>query len=161
MSDFTATLDPKDYSRMMTALSDLSKFERENIIIYGLKEGLTPIAKLGRMNYTAAGLRIRKGKLYKSIGVTIIKKDLKGYAGFKRPDGAAGHLLDRGTAIRRTYKAYTDRLGRRYPAGMNRGRVRASMYWTRAVDAERNKATNTLMESVEKTIENIIRRNSR
>lgn len=157
-SDFTATLDHMDYARIMNALSELSAIEREAIIAKAIQEGLSYISKQGKSKLESSGIHLynvyggkRAGKtthLIKSFKVITKKKQMKGYAGFSRPAGSAAHLIDRGTVVRSTKKGY------------NRGRVVGNYFWTNAVKQTKDKAQNELMESVRKSIEKIIKRNS-
>ena len=146
MSNFTATLDTRDYIKMMETLSDLSKLEREAIINKGIQEGLDVIIKEGKKNLASSSTKVRTGNLSKSFSKYVKKKYLKGYAGFKRPKGAAAHLIDRGTKVRVT------------KSGANRGKVTGNYFWTKAVETQSKKAQDALMESVEKTIEKIMNR---
>lgn len=147
MDNFTTTLDPKDYAKLMNALSDLSSLEREAIIAKGIQEGLKMVVQQGKQNLASSGIKVRKGNLSHSFKVLTRKKDLKGYAGFSRPKGAAAHLLDKGTK-----KRYTK-------TGANRGTIQPSWFWTNAVKDKSGKAQQELMESVRKSIENIMKRN--
>lgn len=148
MGDFTATIDRKDYTKIMNALAGLSKIEREAAIAKGISEGLAVIVKQGKANLAASGTKVRSGNLSGSFKKLTRKKDLKGYAGFSRPKGAAAHLIDRGTKVRHT------------KSGANRGMVTGNYFWTRAVNETKDKAQEELMDSIKKTIENIINRNS-
>ena len=148
MADFSATLDTKDYIKIMNTLTGLSKLEREAIIAKGIQEGLSFIVKEGKSNLASSNVKVRKGNLSKSFTTATKKQRLKGYAGFKRPQGAAAHLIDRGTRVRSTKK------------GANRGQVKGNLFWTTAVEHQSQKAQETLMESIEKTIKKIINRNN-
>lgn len=158
-SDFTATIDNRDYMKIMSALSDLSSLEKDAVIAKGISEGLSIIVKAGKTNLRSSGTHLnnvytgrRAGKtthLVNSFKTLTNKKQLKGYGGFKRPDGAAAHLIDRGTKVRMTKK------------DANRGKVTGNLFWTKAVRQNSEKAQNELMESVRKSIENIMKRNSR
>ena len=148
MGDFTATIDRKDYTKIMNALAGLSKIEREAAIAKGISEGLAVIVKQGKANLAASGTKVRSGNLSGSFKKLTRKTDLKGYAGFSRPKGAAAHLIDRGTKVRHT------------KSGANRGMVTGNYFWTRAVNETKDKAQEELMDSIKKTIENIINRNS-
>lgn len=147
MADFTATVDRHDYIKIMNALSDLSSLEREAIIAKGIQEGLKIVLQEGKSNLASSGIKVRTGNLSGSFKILTKKKDLKGYAGFSRPKGAAAHLLDRGTVKRST------------KSGANRGMVKPTYFWTKAVEGKSGKAQKELLESVEKSIEKIIRRN--
>lgn len=147
MADFSATVDPKDYMRIMNMLSDLSKFERDAVIAKGIQEGLKIVVQEGKSNLAASGTKVRKGNLSGSFKVLTKKKDLKGYAGFSRPKGSAAHLIDRGTAVRHTSK------------GANRGKVTGNLFWTKAVEGKSGKAMQELYDSIEKSIKMIQNRN--
>lgn len=146
-SDFTATVDKRDYTKIMNALSDLSKIEREAAIAKGIQEGLAVIVNQGKANLAASGTKVRTGNLSGSFKKLTKKSQLKGYGGFSRPKGAAAHLIDRGTKVRHT------------KTGANRGSVTGNLFWTKAVNETKDKAQQELMESIQKTIENIINRN--
>lgn len=147
-SDFTATLDPRDYTKIMNTLSDLSKLEREAVIQKAISEGLNVIVKQGKANLAASNTKVRTGNLKSSFKKLTKKSQLKGYAGFSRPKGAHAHLIDRGTKVRHT------------KSGTNRGAVTGNYFWTKAVQMKKDEAQRELMDSVAKTIENIIKRNN-
>ena len=146
-SDFTARVDPKDYIKIMNALSSMSKMEREAIIQKAIQEGLDIVVKQGKANLAASGTKVRTGNLKGSFKKITKKTQLKGYAGFSRPKGSAAHLIDRGTKERQTKK------------GANRGKVTGNYFWTRAVESTKDRAMQELMDSVRKTLDNIIKRN--
>lgn len=147
MADFSATVDNHDYVKIMQLLSDLSRLEREAIIAKGIQEGLRIVVQEGKTNLAASGTKVRTGNLAGSFKVLTRKKDLKGYAGFSRPKGAAAHLIDRGTVVRSNKK------------GANRGHITPTYFWTKAVEGKSGKAQQELMDSVIKSVENIMRRN--
>lgn len=147
-NNFTATLDPKDYMRVMNTLSELSTLEREGIIAKAISEGLSIIVKEGKRNLSSSSTKVRTGNLSHSFKTLTNKKELKGYGGFKRPQGAHAHLIDRGTVVRQTRK------------GANRGKVTGTLFWTKAVERNKDRAQKELMESVKKSIENIMKRNT-
>lgn len=146
--DFTAKIDPRDYVKIMDTLSGLSEIEREAAIAKAISEGLDVILRQGKANLAASNIKTRTGNLKGSFTKLTNKTKLYGYAGFKRPQGAAAHLLDRGTK-----KRYTK-------TGANRGSVTGNYFWTKAVEMKKEEAQRELMDSVEKTIQNIINRNN-
>lgn len=148
IGDFSFTVDQDDYIRLMKTMSDLSKLEREAVINKGLKEGLTIIKNQGKQNIASSGLKIRTGNLAGSFTVSTKKKDLRGYTGFKRPKGNVAHILDRGTKMRYT------------KSGASRGMIKGNYFWTKAVEEKSAKAQEELMDSVKKSIQLIINRNS-
>lgn len=145
--NFTATLDKKDYIKVMNTLNGLSNFQREAIINKAISEGLDVIVREGKANLASSGTKVRTGNLSGSFKKLTKKSQLKGYAGFSRPKGSAAHLIDRGTKVRTTR------------TGANRGRVIGNLFWTRAVEDNKQKAQDALMESIRKTIDKIITRN--
>ena len=157
-SDFSMTLSPEDYAKVMYTLSALSKLEQDAVITKGLQEGIEIIIRQGNKNLMSSGIKLNNtytGKranktthLVKSFKKIIKKKDLKGWGGFSRPAGSAAHLIDRGTDMRTTRK------------GANRGKVTGNLFWTKAVDAKSYEAQMELMDSVQKSINNIMIRNS-
>ena len=146
-SDFTATVDKRDYIKIMNALAGLSKIEREAAIAKGISEGLAVIVRQGKANLAASNTKVRTGNLKGSFKKITKKTQLKGYAGFSRPKGAAAHLIDRGTKVRHT------------KSGANRGAVTGNLFWTKAVNETKEKAQQELMDSIKKTIEKIMNRN--
>lgn len=171
-NDFTFTIDSQDYIRLTRMLSSLSKIEQDAVVKKGLQEGVSVIKRQGKadlkssgihLNNVYSGKRANKGHLINSFR-TYIKKGvrsdgMRGYGGFKRPEGSVAHLIDRGTDKRYTKKPYTDRLGRSYPAGMYRGNVTANYFWTNAVEKKGDKAMSELVDSITKSINKIIDRN--
>ena len=147
MGDFSATVDSHDYVKIMNLLSDLSYLEKEAIIAKGIQEGLKIIVEQGKQNLSNSGTKVRKGNLKSSFKVLLKKKDLKGYGAFKRPQGNIAHIIDRGTQKRSTKK------------GANRGMVKGNYFWTNAVKDKKEKAQQELMDSVIKSVENIMKRN--
>jgi hypothetical protein len=130
----------------MGLLDGLSNIEREAVIAKGIQEGLKVIVQEGKSNL-ASSAKVRKGNLSGSFKVITNKKDLKGYAGFSRPKGAAAHLIDRGTKVRYTKN------------GARRGAVKPTLFWTKAVEGKSGKAQEELMDSIQKSINNIMKRN--
>ena len=173
-NDFSMTIAPEDYRKIMNTLSALSKLERDAVITKGLQEGLELIVEQGKRNLKSSGIHLnntytgkRAGKtthLVKSFKKIIKKKDLKGWGGFSRPAGSAAHLIDRGTQVRTTRKGANrgDRgtQVRTTRKGANRGKVTGNLFWTKAVDAKSYQAQEELMDSVQKSMQNIIKRNN-
>ena len=145
--DFTATLDKRDYTKIMNALSDMSQLQREAVIQKAISEGLDIIIRQGKANLAASNTKVRTGNLRGSFKKLTKKSQLKGYAGFSRPKGSVAHIIDRGTKMRHT------------KTGENRGKVEGNLFWTRAVESKKDLAQKELMDSINKTIENIINRN--
>jgi hypothetical protein len=145
--NFNATLDKNDYIKVMNTLNGLSNFQREAIINKAISEGLDVIVREGKANLASSGTKVRTGNLSGSFKKLTKKSQLKGYAGFSRPKGSAAHLIDRGTKVRTTR------------TGANRGRVIGNLFWTKAVEDNKQKAQDALMESIRKTIDKIITRN--
>ena len=86
---------------------------------------------------------IRTGKLLGSAAIKTRKKDGKVYIGYKRPAGAAAHLLDKGTVVRHT------------KTGTNRGRIVASNFHTDALKAKKDEAMQVMYKSIQASLEKI------
>lgn len=140
------TLDQQELRKVYKTLGALGDIEKDAVVAKGLREGATILVREGR-HYIIKYNHIRKGNLLRSVAVKVRKKDGKAYAGFKRPEGSAAHLVSKGTQVRRT------RLG------ANRGKVTGSNFWEQAVNAKGDEAMRTLMESVKASMERIIDRN--
>ena len=153
--ELTITLSEAEYIHTMEQLSKLSKLEEQAAVQKGLQEGVSVIAKEGRKTlkstlsrepsrikareYMAAK---RGGSLLRSIGTRTVKKQVKGYAGFRRL-GHHAHLVDTGTGERFTKSGYY------------RGKVLGSKFWRTAFNNKKNEAANQLMESIRKTIQKL------
>lgn len=152
---FTFRLDPVSYSDVQNKLRQLTLIEQEAALKKGLSEAAGILESAGRRNLKKSS-RIHsprlKGKkkqgkpLINSFSRKVNVKQSAGYAGFKRPDGAAAHLLDRGTKDRYTKK------------GFYRGRITKDLFYTDAVQANGDKALQTLCDSIELSINRILNR---
>lgn len=159
-NDFTFTIDSQDYIRLTKMLSSLSKVEQDAVVKKGLQEGVSVIKRQGKADLKSSGIhlnnvyggkRANKGHLINSFR-TYIKKGvrsdgMRGYGGFKRPEGSVAHLIDRGTQERYT------------KSGAYRGKVTANYFWTNAVEKKGDKAMSELVDSITKSINKIIDRN--
>ena len=153
--EMTITLDEGDYARIQEKLSKLSQLEKDAAVQKGLREGVNVIVKKGRTNLknrlsnNPVNARKRTGKLIRSMGISTIKKKMKGYGGFRRPEGAVAHLVDRGTQKRWTKKgAYRGSVSKKAPYTGNR-------FWTDAFNEKKNEAMHELMEIIEKSIKKL------
>ena len=172
--EFTLTLSPRDYTKLLNVLSQLSKVEVDAVVKRGLREGLNVVIKQGKANLKSSGLRLnniysgkmgrkRNGKHLKNAFRVYIKTYSKsspsGYAGFNTDSGWYAHMLDRGTKNRTTSKAYMLN-GKVIPKGTDRGRIVGNKFWTRAVESKSKQAQEELFDSVRKSINMILNRNS-
>ena len=153
--ELTITLDKADYEHVMKQLSKMEELEKQAVVQRGLQEGIQVIIKQGRTNLKnrlsnkPVNVARRTGRLFASIGRNIIKKKLKGYGGFKRPGGAAAHLVDRGTENRWTKKgAYRGSVSKGAPNTGNR-------FWTDAFNAKKEQAAQELMDSINKSLKKL------
>ena len=149
--EFTIDIDRADLMAALKTLSNLSEFDRREIVAKALKDGGQVIMNQAKRNMMANG-HVKTGALRKSAGTTIIRKsgELKVHGGYKktkhRPNnksigGAAAHLLDRGTTDRYTRK------------GAYRGRVRATLFALVAFRMKKDEASRKVM----KTIDNVVK----
>lgn len=151
-SDLTIVLDEKDYQKMMSLLNGMSQIDQEAVIQKALSQGMKVIVNAGKSNLATRN-SVRTGKLKRSFSIKVNKKRAYTLGGFKRPDGAAAHLIDRGTDERWT------RTGA-YRGSVSKGRPNTgSLFWTNAVESEGGQALNRLMDAVYEAMDEIIKRN--
>ena len=141
-SDLTMTMDPEDVRKLNEKLNQLGAVVKEGIVQRGLREGANIILKETKSSIERHNF-IKTGKLLGSAAIKTRKKDGKVYVGFKRPAGAAAHLLDKGTAVRHTR------------TGANRGRIVASNFHTDSVKRKKDEAMQVLYKSIEASLERI------
>lgn len=139
--EFTLEIDEQSKNYLFKKMDGLMEIEKEEAIRRGLRQGASVIVHAGKRNYILDGLRMITGGLYKSAGVTTSRKALKVWGGFKRPLGAAAHLLDRGTKERYTKDGYY------------RGKVKARYFWNDAYQTEKRNASNKVIDVIDKTVE--------
>lgn len=155
--EFTMTLDEADYRHVQEQLSKMSELEKMAAVQKALQEGVSVIVKEGKKNLRArlskdpVNMSRRTGRLERSMGYRTNKRKMKAYGGFKRPGGAAAHLVDRGTEKRWTKKgAYRGSVSKGSPNTGNR-------FWTDAFDAKKNEAMRELMDSIRATLQKLNR----
>ena len=155
--EFTMTLDEADYRHVQEQLSKMSELEKMAAVQKALQEGVSVIVKEGKKNLRArlskdpVNMSRRTGRLECSMGYRTNKRKMKAYGGFKRPGGAAAHLVDRGTEKRWTKKgAYRGSVSKGSPNTGNR-------FWTDAFDAKKNEAMRELMDSIRATLQKLNR----
>lgn len=124
----------------------MSKVDQKATIQRALKAGAEIIKGAGQTNLASRN-KVVTGNLKKSFSIKVVKKKAYALSGFKRPKGAAAHLVDRGTK-----KRYTSR-------GYYRGQVTGTKFWTDAVETAGPKALNAVMDAIYKSLEEIRRRN--
>lgn len=125
--DFVFEVKESDYVKITSALEKLSDIEQSTILKQGFKQGSNMLLVTGKASFLAKNKK-KTGNLYRAFTDKLNKKK-KGivgtYVGFKRGKGKGNHshLIDKGTTHRYTQKAYVDKLGRKYPKGMYRGKI--------------------------------------
>lgn len=150
--DLTFELNKADYERMQRWLSQLSEADQKSIVQNALKTGARSLQEAGKANLAMRNKSVT-GKLKKSFGIRVVKKRSYALAGFRRPGGAASHLIDRGTDKRWTAKGY-------YRGSISKGSPnKGSMFWTDAVNTQGPEALNRIMDAIYKSLEEITRRN--
>ena len=144
----TLTLDKQTYNELKGKLKKLEEVDQSAAVQKGLREGVKPIIAQGKSNLASRN-KVRKGKLSHSFGTALKKKYSAIKAGFRRPGGAASHLVDRGTVKRWTRKGY-------YRGSVSKGNPKhGSLFWTSAVDEKGQEALNILAEAINREIEKI------
>lgn len=156
--NLTLSLDEKDYNRIQSALSNLSRIERNAIVQRGLQEGVILFVKQGRINLRNTlstepqNVRMRKGNLIRSFTTRIKKLKGKGYAGFNSK-GHHAHLVNDGTKKRWTKKgAYRGSVSKNSP-------MKGSNFWRNAFEIQKENAAKELMNSIRISINKIVGRN--
>lgn len=151
--EFTLILDEKSKQALFKRMDGLLDIEKEEAVRRGLRQGASIIVKAGKTNYYASGLKkgseknqkykAKPGHLIDSAGVSTSGKAMKVWGGFKRPQGAAAHLLDRGTQER--YKKN----------GAKTGKIKATLFWYNAYQQNKAAASDKIIKVIDKTVEAI------
>lgn len=159
--ELTITLSDQDYERVKSIMQGLTELQKSAVIQKGLQEGTRVLVVQGKQNLMTSlskdpvNVKARKGNLERSFTTRTKKNRLSGYAGFKRPGGASAHLVDKGTDNRWTKSgAYRGSVSKKSP-------YTGSRFWTRAVETQSQNALNTLVESIEKSIDKIVQNGGR
>lgn len=150
----TIVLNKEEAAAVEKWLSEMSEVDRAEATASALKAGMQTIQQEGKSNLAQRN-KVRKGNLKKSFSIRVYKK--KGYSlgGFRRPAGAAAHLVDRGTVERWTKKG-------RYTGSVSKGRPKTgSRFYTDAVESQGPNAVRRLIDAVFNELERITQRNKK
>lgn len=152
--DLTIELNERDYREVRRRLMVLDDIEKREAISKALRAGMGVIVSQGKANWAMTDLHTdRKDYLKKSFSTKLTTRKKVGkaaYGGFKRPKGAAAHLVDRGTKKRYTKEgAYRGSV-------QKRGEYTGSRFWTKAVETKGPEAVSKLMETVKNEISRIM-----
>lgn len=153
MSDnLTITLDRKSYLSMMMALSNLKDIEKTAAVKQGMSAGAAVIRRETAKNMRQR-VQVRKGNLKKSLTrkTTVKKKEPRAYIGFKRPAGAASHLIDKGTKDRWTK-------GKNGKPRMFRGKVTPRLFHTDSFERKKEEAVKVMAKYIQIGISRITSR---
>lgn len=91
-------------------------------------------------------LKSKSSNLAHSFTYKMKKKNGGVLVGFKRPQGSAAHLVDKGTKRRTT------------SSGANRGRIKANNFWTDTRTNDTDTAMQIMMDAVQSSINKILLR---
>lgn len=164
--ELTIALDEKDLVRMRNILQNLTEIEKQAVIHKGLQEGVKVFVKQGKSNlkrtlstnpHNVAMARKmaakRGGGLSRSFTTSTKRKAVSGYAGFRRSTGGGiAHLVDSGTVQRWTSSGF-------YRGSVSKGNPNTgSRFWRSAVETKGTAAMNELFDSIQKSVNQIIRR---
>ena len=69
-------------------------------------------------------------------------------------------FFEGGTVPRKTKNAYTDKLGRRYPPGINRGKLRATNFFANAISGSESQVVTAIQENLIEEIKKIQNNNT-
>lgn len=158
----TIVLNKPEFQRLVSTLEKAGDLDTSPAVQKGLREGANLMKEAGKANLASRN-KVNTGNLKRSfkIKVTRRKKIGNNYAlsGFKRGKGGGSHahFVDRGTLKRYTKSAYTDKLGRKYPAHISRGSMSGTHFWTDAVNTEGRRALNNLTNIIEQELNKLMK----
>lgn len=69
-------------------------------------------------------------------------------------------FFEGGTVPRKTKNAYTDKLGRTYPPGINRGKLRATNFFANAISSSESQVVTAIQENLVEEIKKIQNNNT-
>lgn len=105
--------------------------------------------------------------LYDGVRMSVFQEDYIWYfkvhiLGTRKKTSGTYRLrfFEGGTEPRKTRHAYTDKLGRRYPVGQNRGRLRAYNFFSSAVSTTQTEVVTAIEENLMQEIKNITQNNT-
>lgn len=170
--DFKFSVSEADYIRIQRALEEMSEIERDVVVKSGLKQGGDILLVAGKASFLEKNKK-KTGNLYRAFtkNLKTKKKNTSGIlVGFKRGKGKGNHshLIDKGTTHRFTQKAYVDKLGRHYPAGLYRGKIDTAgvgsrgrqktgktYFWSSVAHAKGQEAMDRVTKAIYRAIEAI------
>lgn len=168
MGQFKFTLNEEEYQAVIRKIEQLADVEKKPVLRKAYKEGGQILITAGKSSFLSKNKK-KTGNLYRSFTTKMKKKNSGILVGFRRGIGLGNHahLIDKGTTHRWTLKPYTDKLGRRFPAGMYRGRINEptngktgkTFFWSDVVAAKGQDAMNRIMDAVYDAVEEIKNRN--
>ena len=171
-NDFKFTVNEADYIRIQRALEEMSEIEKNVVVKRSFNQGGDILLIAGKASFLARNKK-KTGNLYRSFtkNLKTKKKNTSGIlVGFKRGIGKGNHshLINYPTNHRFTQKAYVDKLGRHYPAGLYRGKIDtagvgsrgrqktgATYFWSSVVEAQGSKAMEKVTQAIYRAIEAI------
>ena len=144
--------------RINRLVADLREIDQNKAIKAGLRRGANVFIRAGRNNLRARNNE-KTGNLMKSMRTRVKKRKLGALAGFsmnykrKAEEGYGSHswLVDRGTKKRETTGKGS------VPAGLNRGIMPASYFWTDT----KNEAGSSAIREIENGIVTAVERMKR
>ena len=158
--NLTLVLDEADYRNMVGWLNNLSDVDQTSVVNAALRGGMKTIIDEGRINLNARN-NVKTGNLKKSFSISVHKKKqnkaIRGFAlgGFKLPQGAHAHLVDKGTAKRWTEKGY-------YRGSVSKDAPnKGSGFFSEAVESKGEEALDKLINTVYEEILRITDRHQR
>lgn len=171
--DFKFTVNEADYRALMLKMQELADVNKAPVIKQAYRQGSQILIAAGKSSFLSNNKK-KSGNLYRSFTNSFKKKNSGVLVGFKRGKNAGNHahLIDKGTTHRYTKKAYVDKLGRHYPAGLYRGKIDhagagsrgrektgATYFWSYVVQAKGQEAMNRIVDAIYDAINEIKSRN--
>lgn len=135
--------------RINQLVADLQEIDKNKAIKAGLRKGAMVFIRLGRSTLRSRNNK-HTGNLMKSFRVRVKKRSLGSLAGFSMnysrmsEDGYGSHswLVDRGTVQRKTTGKGS------VPAGLNRGIMPASYFWTDTKEQGSSEAIRAIEQGI-------------
>lgn len=133
-----------DYEKIYSMINDLNDIEKNKTIKYGLRRASNIFVQAGKVSIIS-NQNVDSGKMLSSLITKVKKEKLGALAGFT-VSGNQSHLIDKGTVERVT------------KSGKKTGKITGNNFWQDAVNANENTAIDTIYTSIQKAIENLMKK---
>lgn len=134
------------YDDLRTLLNNLEVLVEKKEITEGEKAAARYLITKGRERLKTRLKKSHSNNLMRSFTYRMRKKNAGVLVGFKRPEGSAAHLVDKGTKDRITAR------------GANRGSITGNNFWSDTRTNDSDKAMEIMMNAIEASIDKILLR---